>query len=76
VANYLSTFARCVQLHRKGLQIGQIAFLLRRGRTLVERYLELLTACEADRNYAYHLDELVRLGVIGGEKGTGGASLE
>lgn len=76
VANYLSTFTRCVQLHRKGLQVGQIAFLLRRGRVLVERYLELLAVCEADRTYAYHLDELVRLGVIGGEKGAGGTSLE
>lgn len=75
VANYLSTFVRCVQLHRKGLQSGQIAFLLRRGRTLVERYLELLAACEQDRNYAYHLDELLRLGAVGGGKeAAGGAS--
>ena len=76
VANYLSTFARCAQLHRKGLQVGQIAFLLRRGRGLVQRYLELLAACETDRNYAYHLDELMRLGTVGGEKGAGGAGLE
>jgi hypothetical protein len=76
VANYLSTFARCVQLHRKGLQVGQIAFLLRRGPTLVERYLELLGACQADPNYAYHLDELMRLGAVGGEKDAGGPSLE
>jgi hypothetical protein len=76
VANYLSTFARCAQLHRKGLQVGQIAFLLRRGRSLVQRYLELLAACETDRNYAYHLDELMRLGTVGGEKGAGGACLE
>lgn len=68
VANYLSTFARCVQLHRKGMQVGQIAFLLRRGPKLVERYLDLLTTCEQDRNYAYHLDELMRLGVVGGKK--------
>ena len=71
VANYLSTFVRCVQLHRKGLQVGQIAFLLRRGPKLVERYLELLAECEKDRNYAYHLDELMRLGAVGGEKNGG-----
>jgi len=76
VANYLSTFVRCAQLHRKGLQVGQIAFLLRRGRSLVQRYLELLAVCETDRNYAYHLDELMRLGTVGGEKGAGGACLE
>ncbi|HVG48488.1 MAG TPA: DUF1670 domain-containing protein, partial [Rubellimicrobium sp.] len=76
VANYLSTFVRCVQLHRKGLQVGQIAFLLRRGRSLVGRYLELLAVCETDRNYAYHLDELMRLGTVGGEKGAGGSCLE
>jgi DNA-binding CsgD family transcriptional regulator len=72
VANYLSTFVRCVQLARKGLQVGQIAFLLRRGRKLVEAYLELLATCEQDRNYAYHLDELMRLGRVGGKKRTGG----
>jgi DNA-binding CsgD family transcriptional regulator len=70
VANYLSTFVRCAQLQRKGLQVGQIAFLLRRGRKLVEAYLELLLACEQDRNYAYHLDELMRLGTVGGKKDT------
>jgi hypothetical protein len=75
VANYLSTFVRCVQLRRKGLQVSQIAFLLRRGRKLVEAYLELLAVCEQDRNYAYHLDELMRLGTLGGKKGaTGGTS--
>jgi hypothetical protein len=73
VANYLSTFVRCVQLHRKGLQVGQIAFLLRRGRKLVERYLELLATCEQDRNCAYHLEELLRLGAVGGKK-VGGRS--
>lgn len=76
VANYLSTFVRCVQLHQKGMQVGQIAFLLRRGRTLVQRYLELLAACQSDRNYAYHLDELMRLGTVGGENEAGGPSHE
>jgi DNA-binding CsgD family transcriptional regulator len=76
VANYLSTFVRCVQLHRKGMQVGEIAFLLRRGPALVKRYLELLATCETDHNYAYHLDELLRLGTVGGEKAAGGPSLE
>jgi hypothetical protein len=68
VANYLSTFVRCVQLTRKGMQVSQIAFLLHRGPTLVERYLELLASCENNRSYAYHLDELMRLGAVGGKR--------
>ena len=72
VANYLSTFARCVQLKRREMEVGQIAFLLRRGVGLVRRYLELLADCEADKNMAYHLDELLRLGTCGGgKKGVG-----
>lgn len=67
VTNYLSTFERCVQLARHGMQAGQIAFLLRRGKGLVRQYLDLLAECESDRNLAYHLDELMRLG--GGGKG-------
>ena len=71
VANYISTFARCAQLSREGMQVGQIAFLLQRGRSLVERYLELLVKCEKDKNMTYHLDELLRLGHIGGKKAKG-----
>jgi len=72
VANYLSTFTRCVQLSRHPMQVGQIAFLLRRGVGLIERYLELLAECQADKNLAYHLDELLRLGTCGGgKKGAG-----
>jgi hypothetical protein len=56
------------------LQTSQIAFLLRRGKKLIEAYLKLLSACEQDRNYAYHLDELMRLGAVGGEKGTAGGT--
>lgn len=66
VANYLSTFVRCVQLAGRDLQVGQIAFLLRRGKRLVQSYLELLEQCEEDRNMAYHLDELQRIGNVGG----------
>jgi DNA-binding CsgD family transcriptional regulator len=70
VANYLSTFTRCAQLARKEMQAGQIAFLLRRGISLIKAYLEILEECQRDRNMAYHLDELVRIGSCGGEKKT------
>ncbi len=70
VGNYLATFARCVQLARREMQAGQIAFLLRRGRGLIQKYLDVLAACDSDKNMAYHLDELLRLGCAGGgEKG-------
>jgi hypothetical protein len=62
IANYLSTFARCAHLVRRGLQPGQIAFLLRRGKGLVRQYLDLLHECERDANFAYHLQEILRLG--------------
>lgn len=67
VANYLSTFVRCAQLARKDMQVGQIAFLLRRGKGLIQKYIELLDQCESDKNMGYHLTELMRLG-----RGTGG----
>jgi len=73
VTNYLSTFERCVQLARRGMQDGQIAFLLRRGKGLIRQYLQLLADCETDKNMAYHLEELLRLGCVGGgEKGVSG----
>jgi DNA-binding CsgD family transcriptional regulator len=72
VANYLSTFTRCAQLASKKLQAGQIAFLLRRGVSLIKAYLKILAECKRDRNMAYHLDELLRLGSGGGEKKTAG----
>lgn len=68
IANYLSTFTRCAQLARKEMEVGQIAFLLRRGPTLIRAYLEILAECQRDRNMQYHLDELLRLGSCGGEK--------
>jgi len=70
VANYLSTFARCAQLAKKDMQVGQIAFLLRRGSALIQAYLDLLAECETDRNMAYHRDELLRLGSCGVGKKT------
>ena len=71
VANYLSTFTRCVQLARQKMQVGQIAFLLRRGPALIRAYLQILDECQRDRNMAYHLDELLRIGSCGGEKKLG-----
>jgi DNA-binding CsgD family transcriptional regulator len=62
VANYLSTFTRCAQLAARGMQAGQIAFLLRRGKGLIAQYLKLLEACRKDRNHRYHLRELLRIG--------------
>jgi len=72
VANYLSTFARCAQLARQKMQVGQIAFLLRRGPALIRAYLEILDECRRDRNMAYHLDELLRIGSCGSEKKSAG----
>jgi len=68
VTNYVSTFTRCAQLAKEHMQAGQIAFLLRRGRGLVERYLELLQECRTDKNLAYHLEELLRIGQAGSLK--------
>jgi len=70
VGNYLATFTRCVQLARRQMQAGQIAFLLRRGRGLIQKYLDVLADCESDKNMTYHLNELLRLAQDGGgEKG-------
>jgi DNA-binding CsgD family transcriptional regulator len=70
VANYLSTFTRCAQLAQRKMQVGQIAFLLRRGPSLIRAYLDLLAECRRDRNMRYHLNELLRIGSCGGEKKT------
>jgi DNA-binding CsgD family transcriptional regulator len=71
VTNYVSTFTRCAQLAERGLQEGQIAFLLRRGRGLIQSYLKLLEACKKDSNFQYHLNELLAIGHAG-EKEAGG----
>ena len=69
VNNYLSTFARCVHLKSKDMQVGQIAFLLRKGRALIQQYLDIIAECELDKNMSYHLEELMRLGTCSkGEK--------
>lgn len=68
VANYLATFTRVAQLAARKLPAGQIAFLLRRGRGLIERYLELLNECQLQPDYAYHLQEMLTLGSISAKK--------
>ncbi len=68
VANYLGTFTRCAQLARQGFEVGQIAFVLPRGRGLIERYLELVEQCHNDKPWSDHLDELLEVGRAAGEK--------
>lgn len=62
VSNYLSTFIRCWQLKEKGLNRGQIAFLLHRGEGLIEQYLELAEACWRDETMRYHLEAMLEIG--------------
>jgi DNA-binding CsgD family transcriptional regulator len=62
VANYLSTFTRMAQLAERRMQASQIAFLLGRSRSLVERYLVLLAECQQDESFKYHLDQLTQMG--------------
>ena len=66
VNNYLATFTRCVHLKRRDMQTGQIAFLLRRGKALIQQYLDIINECESDKNMSYHLEELMRLGTCSG----------
>jgi hypothetical protein len=68
VSNYLGTFTRCVFLSRQGLHPAQIGFLLGHGRSLIERYLEIVDRCKLDKNQAFHLEELLRPAAPGGEK--------
>ena len=51
---------------------GRIAFLLRRSRKLVEEYIHLLRECDGDKNMAYPLEELMKLGHVSAEKNYGG----
>ena len=74
VANYLSTLTRCAQLAARQMQASQIAFLLCRGRALIAPYLDLLAVCQKDPTLAYHLDQLLQLGQIAGEKKSVGGS--
>lgn len=68
VANYLSTFTRCAQLARQDIHPDQIAFLLRRGRSLVDRYLALAEAAAKDPGQQAHLETLLTLGRCGQKK--------
>ena len=65
VANYLSTFTRVAQLSARKIHPSQISFLLGRGRSLIDRYLELIAQCQEDENLKYHLDQLIELGHLG-----------
>ena len=72
VNNYLATFIRCVHLQRRDMQVGQIAFLLRRGKALVQQYLDIMSECESEKNMSYHLEELLGMGTCSkGEKKSG-----
>jgi len=62
ISNYVSTFTRCAQLANKGMEVSQIAFLLHRGKSLVQSYLDILQECQKDPNMAYHLENLLSLG--------------
>lgn len=68
VSNYLGTFTRCVFLSRQGLHAAQIAFLLGHGRSLIERYLQIVNDCKLDKNKSFHLEELLRPASPGLEK--------
>jgi DNA-binding CsgD family transcriptional regulator len=68
VANYLATFTRVAQLAERQLHPAQIAFLLHRGRGLIERYLELLDECRQHPSYDYHLKELLTCGSVSAKK--------
>ena len=68
VANYLSTFTRVAQLAEKKLAPAQIAFLLHRGRGLIERYLELLQTCQQNPDYQYQLQQLLVRGAVSAKK--------
>ena len=45
ITNYVGAFTRCTKLAEQKLQVGQIAFLLRRGPRLIRQYLALLEQC-------------------------------
>lgn len=47
VANYLAVFTRTAHLRASGFSLPQIAFLLHRGESLIQRYVALLEELEA-----------------------------
>jgi len=68
VSNYLSTFSRCAYLAERDMQLGQIAFLLKRSKGLVQQYLDLLNESKNDKNMTHHAQQLQRLQGSGHEK--------
>ena len=68
VANYLSTFTRVAQLAERHIVASQIAFLLGRGRSLIENYLDLLDECRRNQSYDYHFKELLSYGSVSAKK--------
>lgn len=62
VNNYLSTFIRCLHLKEKGLKREQIAYLLHRGESLIDQYLELADTCRKDKTMRYHLEAMLEVG--------------
>lgn len=68
ISNYVSTFTRCAQLAEKKMKVEQIAFLLRRSVSLTRNYLELFEQCKNDANMNYHLQEILNIGTLRGEK--------
>ena len=68
VSNYLSTFSRCAYLAERDMQLGQIAFLLKRSKGLVQQYLDLLNESKNDKNMTHHAQQLRRLQGGGHEK--------
>lgn len=47
VANYLALFTRVVQLQVAGYTVAQMAFLLHRGPSLIQQYVDLIAALQA-----------------------------
>jgi len=69
VSTYLTTFIRCAQLADRGLPLRQIAFLLHRGPTLIQAYLDLVTVARQDPTHAAQLTALTEIGRAPGKKG-------
>lgn len=74
VDNYVSTFMRVTQLAEKDMSVSQMAFLIRRGKGLVSKYIQLLEECRKEPNYAYHLEQLLIRGTGAKKKGDEGRS--
>jgi DNA-binding CsgD family transcriptional regulator len=67
VANYLQTFIRVARLVRENIAPAQIAYLVGRGPSLVDKYIGLLDECTASRLLSQNLEQLLRSGEAGGK---------